>query len=142
MKKTIKAHICIAFCLAFLFLCVGYASFSDRLEIYGKTDATAPEGIFIKSISEISTSNIDKNEFSFIAASTNVMNKISRGSDDADGVVIYEVTVYNNTNTTYYYPKYPLNSCTCTECSKFEGILPRSYREPHRFRIREFRNEC
>ena len=86
-----------------MFLCVGYAAFTDTLAVSGAADVSPFEGIFITNISEVSTSNIDKNEYSFITHTTNVVNQLKRGSDDEAGVAVYEVTIFNNTDTTYYF---------------------------------------
>lgn len=86
-----------------VFLCLGYSATTDSLSVVGKANTTPPEGIFITNISEVSTSNIDKNEFSYIPATTNVENNIKRGAANEVGTVVYEVTVFNNTDTTYFY---------------------------------------
>ena len=99
----LKILISSVLCFMFLFFCVGYASPTDSLEVEGSATAKAVEGLFITNVAEISTSNIDRNDFSYVGGTTNVINHISRGEDGGDGTVVYEVTVYNNTNFTYYY---------------------------------------
>ena len=103
MKTWFKCLLCILLSFMCLFVCVGYASITASFHISGDVSAPALQGIFITDIKEISTSNVDKHEYSFISGSTNIENSISRGNAAADGIVEYEVTVYNNTNTTYYY---------------------------------------
>ena len=103
MKPLMRALLCIALLLMSIFLCVGYAQLTTSLAISGEADAAPPDGIFITNISEVSTSNIDKNEFSFISATTNIINHINRGTADEPGTIVYEVTVFNNTDTTYFY---------------------------------------
>ena len=103
MKCVTKTLLSIVSCVLCLFLIVGYASVTDLLTITGKADLTPPEGVYITNISELSTSNIDKNEYSFVSATTNVETHIMRGSDGEAGIIVYEVTIFNNTDTTYYY---------------------------------------
>ena len=99
----LKILISSVLCFMFLFFCVGYASPTDSLEVEGSATAKAVEGLFITDVTEISTSNIDRNDFSYVGGTTNVINHISRGEDGEDGTIVYEVTVYNNTSFSYYY---------------------------------------
>ena len=87
----------------FLFVCVGYASLISSLDVEGIAEVKIVEGLYITNISEVSTYNIDRNDFSYVPNTTNVINHISRGTDDEEGIIVYEVTVYNNTDTTYFY---------------------------------------
>ena len=103
MKPLIKALICSSLCFMFLFVCVGYAALVSSLDVEGNAEVKIVEGLYITNISEVSTYNIDKNEFSYVPHTTNVINHISRGIDEEEGIVVYEVTVYNNTDTTYFY---------------------------------------
>lgn len=103
MKTWLKAVLCISLSLMCLFACVGYASISETLNVIGAATVEMPKGLFIKDLKVCSTSNVDKNEFSFLPATTNVENHVRRGQAGEKGVIEYEVTVYNNTNTTYYY---------------------------------------
>ena len=107
MKAWVKVFLFISVLSASLFLCIGYAAFTDSLGALGSVTAVAAEnpltGVYITDVTEAATSNIDKNEFSFITGTTNISNSVSRGTEDKDGVIVYEVTVYNSTNVAYYY---------------------------------------
>lgn len=104
MKSCLKSLLCISLSLIMCaFTCVGYAKVSTALNITGEAVADAPSGIFITSITELRSSNIDKNEFSFFPVTTNIESHIRRGAEASQGIIEYEVTVFNNTNTTYYY---------------------------------------
>ena len=103
MEARLKFSLFLLLCTMCVFICIGYAAFSDSLDVVGEASALPPECIYITNVSVASTSNIDKNDYSFISGTTNIMNNISRGDEAAEGVVIYEVTVYNNTRITYYY---------------------------------------
>ena len=89
-KPLTKALISVTLCFVSVFLCLGYAVTTDTLSIAGRANAAPPEGIFITNISEVSTSGIDKNEFSYMPASTNIDNHIQRSEGDGAGTVIYE----------------------------------------------------
>ena len=103
MKRWLKALFCVALSLMCLFTCVGYAAISTSLNVVGKVSVEMPEGVFITGVKEISTSNISHNEFTYISSTTNVENHIQKADSAAQGVVVYEVTVYNNTRISYYY---------------------------------------
>ena len=106
MKTWLKGLICISLSFMCLFTCVGYALVAYYLAIDGSVKITLPEGVYITNITDItdySTSNIDTNEFASVSVSTNIENTISRGQGSTRGVVEYEITVFNNTDITYYY---------------------------------------
>ena len=100
-KPWLKALLCISLSLMCLFTCVGYASVTDFLTINGSAKANIPSGLFITSITTVSTSNTDKNEVSFLDYTTTVNSVISRRSNT--GTVVYEITVLNNTDHEYAY---------------------------------------
>ena len=107
MKILVRVLLSISLSFACFFLCVGYASISDSLDIYGNVTALAAEkpltGVYITDVTEVSTTNIDKNEFSFMTGTTNLSNSVSRGMGGDEGVIVYDVTIFNNTNVAYYY---------------------------------------
>ena len=103
MRSWLKAMLCITLSSMCLFTCVGYAALSTSLSIKGSAASEMIEGIFITKITEQATSNIDLNQFDFIPSSTNIENTLRRGQAAQSGTVEYEVTVFNNTDTTYYY---------------------------------------
>ena len=103
MRSLFKKILCVVLSVMCAFVCVGYASLSDRLGIAATVSAEVPQGILITRVEEHSTSNIDKNEYKFIFGTTNIENTISRGDADTVGTIDYEVTVINNTKTTYFY---------------------------------------
>ena len=106
MKTFFKCTMCIALSLMCLLTCVGYANLSSNMTVIGTLEADPPECVYITNIKDVTDptgSNIDKNSFSFHPGSTTVESTISRGTKYASGVVKYEVTVYNNTDVTYYF---------------------------------------
>ena len=103
MKTWTKAVLCISLSLMCLFACIGYAVTSGNLSITGKATIETPEGVYITNLSTLNTVNINNNQHGFTYATTNIENTISRGNEYSEGVVVYEVTVFNNTDTTYYY---------------------------------------
>ena len=103
VKSWMKILISVFLAFSCVLISVGYASVTDSLTIVGHANTKVVEGIYITEMVEHSTSNIDKNEYEFVATTTNVNNTISRGTDASAGVVEYKVTVFNNTENTYYY---------------------------------------
>lgn len=67
-----------------------------------KTNSNIPQGLFITAIDTDSTTATDSNEVSFIEYSTTINSTINRARTGSCKVV-YNVTVYNNTNLTYTY---------------------------------------
>ena len=67
-----------------------------------KTNSNIPQGLFITAIDTNSTTATDSNEVSFIEYSTTINSTINRARTGSCKVV-YNVTVYNNTNLTYTY---------------------------------------
>ena len=103
MKTWTKAVLCISLSLMCLFACIGYAVTSGNLSITGKATIETPDGVYITNLSTLNTENINHKQHGFTYATTNIENTISRGNEYSEGVVVYEVTVFNNTDTTYYY---------------------------------------
>lgn len=103
MKILIKVLCPIFLAFAGLFLSIGYASVSDSLDVRGDVTTRKLTGVYITDITEVSASNIDKNEFSFMNGTTNVSSSVSKTEAGSEGVIIYDVTVLNNTNVSYYY---------------------------------------
>ena len=103
MKTWFKSLISVSLSLMCLFAGLGYAAVSTSLAVSGNVRLEMPEGIFITDITSVRSSNTEENSFDYIAATTNVKNRIRKADGDAAAVVEYEVTVYNNTSTTYYY---------------------------------------
>ena len=74
MKILTKALILSTLGFMFVFLCVGYAQFTTSLDVDGNVDVNVPEGLFITDMTELSTSNIDRNDYYFVPQTTNVVN--------------------------------------------------------------------
>ena len=108
MTKSMKAIICAALSLMFCLRTVGYAALTDTLNIRGSAKVEIPYGLFIIDVSTNGTSNVDKNNVSYLEYTTTVDSLISRvGSNywwqQNSGKVTYHITVLNNTRLTYSY---------------------------------------
>ena len=103
MKSWTKALLFISLSLLCLFTCIGYAQFADVMRVNGTAQSQMPEGLFITNIAEVSTSNVEKNEFSAVPATTNIENHVKKSAPGEAASITYVVTVFNNTNTTYCY---------------------------------------
>lgn len=103
MKSWKKVLCSIALCLLCLCVCVGYAQFASVLQVSGTAQTQTPEGVFITNMSVVSMSNVVKNEFSFVPTTTNIENHIKKGVANEASTVVYEVVIFNNTDTTYCY---------------------------------------
>ena len=109
MKTWQKNALCILLVCLSLFSSVGYAAITDTLRVTGSSRVDIPYGLFITSVVTTGTSNVDKNEVSFLSYSTSIDSTISRKSgswqSNSAGSVTYKVTVLNNTKLTYSYRK-------------------------------------
>ena len=101
MKTWQISITCILLAFLCLFSSLGYAAFSEPIRIGGSAKIDVPYGLFITNVSTPSTTNIDKNNVSFIQYSTTIDSTISRSKNT--GTVKYTVTVLNNTELTYSY---------------------------------------
>ena len=103
MMKPMNVSItCILLAFLCLFSNVGFAQISDFLSISGTAKTDIPEGLFITAVSTDSTSKVDKNVVDYVQFSTTIDSTINRASS-GNGVVVYKVTVFNNTNLVYSY---------------------------------------
>lgn len=106
VKTWLKCTICISLSLLCLFTCMGYAEMSAFISVKGTVEGSPVEGIYITYIADITdptSSNIDTNTVSHISGSTIIEATIGKDAANSAGVVKYEVTIYNNTDFTYYY---------------------------------------
>lgn len=89
--------------LSFLILTVGFgfAAMSDTMTLIGNATIEIPMGLFITDINLVSSSNTDRNEYTFLEYSTTVQSVLSRKS--GTGTAVYEITVLNNTQYEYAY---------------------------------------
>lgn len=98
--KIIEAYSVLIF-IATLFMCIGYAELSgDPMSIAGIVEAYAQEGVFITSISKKSEIETGSKINYFIG--TMFESKTVLGNT-ADSSEIYEVTLYNNSETEYVF---------------------------------------
>ena len=102
MKTWQKAALCVALSFMCLFTCVGYALISRNMSITGgvTVEAAEPEGLYIKSITVVSSSGVAA-EKSTVILPTNVQSACTVRSVGA--TVTYEITVHNMTDMTYWY---------------------------------------
>lgn len=102
MKVFFKSCLCLALCLMFGFMCIGYAEVSESLRVKGTASVEIPSGLFITDVKVDSTSYVDKQSFEFYEYTTTLDSFINRSNNSA-GVVTYKITVLNNTKLTYSY---------------------------------------
>lgn len=100
MKAWKKFVICISLSLMCMFTSIGYAAMSTQLTISGSASAEPPEALFITEVS--GGAYIDPDTLHYtntIVNSKLVMQNNSEGKAEAR----FSVTVFNNTNVSYYY---------------------------------------
>lgn len=117
--------------LSFLILTMGlgFAAMTDTMTLIGNATVEIPMGLFITDINLVSSSNTDRNQYTFLEYSTTVQSVLSRRS--GTGTVVYEITVLNNTQYEYAYRglyytnNYGNNSYVSTSNSNSKlGVIP------------------
>ena len=121
MSKRVTAVVCVVLSFMFLFITVGYASFTDTLGVTGTATVEIPEGLFIIDIATQSSGNVDHQTAEFLQYTTTVDATIDKKNATTSsgggwwpnwgqtttttyaGTVTYEITVFNNTRHEYAY---------------------------------------
>ena len=100
MKPWLKIIGGVALSLMCLFTSIGYAATSGELKIEGTAEITPPKGLFISQVNGGSYIDPDTLAYSGTVVTSTVTLK-----PNASGVyeAVYTITVFNNTDTTYYY---------------------------------------
>ena len=101
IRPLYKSLVGILLSFAIIFAAVGFAAVSGELLINGMVEYESPTGIFITNIDVISESNVKNHSVEFVKHTTTVKATMERRS--STGKVVYEVTVFNNTNYDYAY---------------------------------------
>lgn len=121
MTKQMNIVMFIALSFMFLFITVGYSSFTDDLAVKGTASVQIPEGLFITEITTSSTTNIEHYTVDYLQYTTTVDTTIDKKDDTKssssnrpgrpgstttttyEGKVVYRITVFNNTKHEYAY---------------------------------------
>lgn len=103
MKRWVKVSICMMLSFMFLFTAIGYAQFTDVMNIDGVAEFDFPEGLFIVEIDDTSSSGLAANQYEYWEYTTTVDSALRKSTRNVAGTVTYEITVYNNTQKTYAY---------------------------------------
>lgn len=103
MTISKKIGLCVAFFFAFAFMIVGFAKYTDILQVTGVMEANTPEGLFITKIESGTPSRLDVYSVRFEEYSTTVTANLSKNSDRNAGSITYTITVFNNTKYEYAY---------------------------------------
>ena len=123
MSKRLTAVVCVALSFMFLFITVGYASFTDTMKLTGEAIAEPPEGLFIIDIVTQGTNDVDHQTVEFLPFTTTVDSTIDKKNSTTsssgggwwpgwgggqttttyEGSVTYQITVLNNTKHEYAY---------------------------------------
>ena len=100
MKAWIKALIGISLSLMCLFTCMGYAALSGTVFVRGTAESSPPEALFISDVS--GGQYIDPNTLAYsgtVVSSNLTLRENANGEYEA----FFDITVFNNTDTSYYY---------------------------------------
>lgn len=100
MKTWMKAALCISLSFMCVFSFVGYAAINSELIVHGVAEAEPPDALFITSVSGGNCIDADTLAYSGTVVSSNVTLR-----ENSDGVfeAFYHITVFNNTDVSYYY---------------------------------------
>ena len=103
MTKGKIAGLCVAFFFMFSFMLVGFAKYTDILQVTGTMEVDTPEGLFITAIESGTPSRLDVYTASFTEYSTTVTTSLSKTNNNYAGSITYTITVVNNTKYEYAY---------------------------------------
>ena len=102
MRKVSKLLIFLSTFVMTIFLSIGFANFTDDLNLKGDANVKGKpyQGVYIKSIEVVEEKNASVVSGSFILP-TNVSSIVNTTTTNSS--VTYKVTVHNNTNVAYWY---------------------------------------
>ena len=100
MNKKVKFLIAVFLSFSIAFTCIGYATVSSGMFIHGSANAAAPKLLFISDVSGGNYLDPDTLAYSHTVLSSNLT---LRQNAQGEYVASYTVTVFNNTNESYYY---------------------------------------
>lgn len=104
MNSICKIAIVLTICISTLFLGVGYAELSNNLDISGfvNIDIPTPTGIYITNVEVYNTAYINTSLSTYeYFLPTNLKSNVTASRENA--YITYAITVYNNSNVTYWY---------------------------------------
>ena len=83
-------------------LSIGYSAVADNLHLSGSASVIPKpyKGVYIKSVERVTTSNSTVTENDYVLPTNHLSSAYSNASN---GTVTYKITVYNNTELTYWY---------------------------------------
>ncbi len=102
MKTWSKCLICISLSLMCLFVCIGYAAYTENISVSGSIGADPPEpqGLYISKVEVYHAIGLTENGTEIILP-TNLSSSFNVTTQNAR--ITYAITVYNKTDMTYWY---------------------------------------
>lgn len=102
MKKSQTVLLTALLLFMTFFICIGYANLSDILNITGSVDVEGKpfKGVYIKSVNIERISNVSSLSNDFVLPTN---HEIETDPLSSGGSITYKITVYNNTDITYWY---------------------------------------
>lgn len=102
IKRISGVLLSLSLILMTAFICLGYATIVDNLSLSGSADVEGKpyKGVYITNVTLVQATNVssDKNEF-ILPTNHDVSVQVKR----TNGTVTYKITVFNNTDVTYWY---------------------------------------
>ena len=123
MKNKLYIIFSILFCVATLFMGVGYASINSiSLNVNGEMTAQVQEGIFITEVNYVDSNYVDVSNSKIINAYQNNLSSNILLSDNPNSSITYKVTMYNSTNSDYVFERIKLLKChNNTVCNTYSN---------------------
>lgn len=101
MKTKNKILSSIAFLFIFCFLTAGYAAITDNLTVSGSVNVTAPNEVYITSVTAAGASSGATGKVNSYTGT--MLNSTVNLTNASSSYVTFSITVYNGTNFTAYY---------------------------------------
>ena len=103
MKIKLYVVFSILFCIATLFMVIGYASINSiSLNVTGEMTAQVQDGIFITTVEYLNSNYADVNSSKIISASKTNLNSNVVLLNNPNAYITYKITLYNSNNKDYY----------------------------------------
>lgn len=99
MSKLTKSLLCTVLSFFVLFTAIGYAQTTSNLSIFGDTEATAPEELYITSAEAAASSTGSAIDDLYVAHPTSVNQTVTLSNISSSATVV--MTVFNNTAEDY-----------------------------------------
>lgn len=103
MKKSFLVICLVLLSFSVLFTSVGFARLTDYMTLHGDIEADLPEGLFIISVKEVASTNVETVSAKYFSPTNVAVTMNASGDKRTTNNVTYEIVVLNRTDYIYTY---------------------------------------